>query len=890
MRAILTHDHTDFDAVASMVGAWKLRPTWVPLLGRFINQNVQAFLTIHGGALPLRRAVDLPPRQQIEQALLVDSQTLPSLRALDPERLTKVEIIDHHQRRPDLPTGWRLRTEPTGACTTLLVEEIRAAALPITWVEATLLLLGIHEDSGSLLYGSTTTRDATAVAWLMAQGARLETVRQHLTHPLNEEQRALYEALLPQAEIWERDGHSILLAWAESETYINDVSSVGTLLRGLYDPHLFLMVVGMGDHVQIVARSRTDAVDVGRLMSRFGGGGHPQAAAAFLDDERAGSVVQQLKSLVNEQVRAEARVGEWMSRGPVRTIGTEMTISEAAAQMKRWGHEGFPVVDRDGAVQGVLVRRDVDRALQHRRGRHPVTEVMHKGDLTVTPEDSIERVRQVMTGASLGQVPVVEGADGTLAGIITRTDLLERSGRSHPGPEAAALLTRLEQAMAPGTLALARRVAEEAAAQGFGAYLVGGLVRDLLLDAPIKDLDIVIEGRAIPVAERLVSQLGGRIVVHQRFGTAKWLLDDPAAPPRGALCVVEDLPSHVDLITARTEFYRRPTALPEIEHASIRQDLHRRDFTINTLALSLDPAREGQLLDFYGGRADLEAGLIRVLHNLSFVEDPTRILRALRFEQRFDFRIEPRSAELLTASLDLLEQVSPDRLRHELFLILQETRADAMLARLDQMGALQILMPQVRWDQSDARRLQRLREAGMDGPADLLAALVWDPELGVARIEQVASRLSLPRAWVARQVALYEVRAAAGTLTAPALPDSELDARLHGQTAESLELLAILTENQPLRARLRHYLDHLRPRRLAIDGRAIRARGLPPGPHYQQLLNRVRAAMLDGTATERAAQESLLDREIEQWQKARNPLSAQDVATPETDHKEDPIP
>ncbi|MGH2544182.1 MAG: CBS domain-containing protein, partial [Ardenticatenaceae bacterium] len=374
----------------------------------------------------------------------------------------------------------------------------------------------------------------------------------------------------------------------------------------------------------------------------------------------------QIKELLPEHVRPAALVGDWMSRVPIRSLSPDSRIKEAAERMQRWGHEGVPVVGEGGEVVGVLTRRDVDRAQQLKLGNAPVTEFMHKGNIVVTPEDSIAHVRRVMTEATIGQVPVVAADTREIVGIITRTDLLKHTAsigsdaRTHGrptgvAPSVATLLEKLAVALPPPTLALVRRVAREAHTQGHHPYLVGGIVRDLLLGVPIRDLDIVIEGNAIAVGRWLARQLGGRVVTHDRFGTAKWILREPGFPPKEPLLEAPELPEQIDLITARTEFYERPTALPQVEHASIKQDLHRRDFTINTLALSLDPAREGQLLDFYGGMEDLQRGLIRVLHNLSFVEDPTRILRAIRFEQRFGFRLEARTEELLLASLDLLE-------------------------------------------------------------------------------------------------------------------------------------------------------------------------------------------------------------------------------------------
>src|SRR5262249_2529688 len=240
----------------------------------------------------------------------------------------------------------------------------------------------------------------------------------------------------------------------------------------------------------------------------------------------------------------------------------------------------------------------------------------------------------------------------------------------------ADLIARLEHALPHDLLGLVRNAAAIAREMGYSTYLVGGFVRDLLIGQANLDLDIVVEGDAIALAERLAAQHGGRVHAHSRFGTAIWLID-------------EDENTHLDFATARTEFYEYPSALPDVERSSIKLDLHRRDFTINALALCLDPERYGALLDPYGGELDLQRGIIRVLHNLSFIEDPTRILRAVRFEQRFGFTIEARTAQLIDDARNLLDKVSGQRLRHELDLIFSEAEPERALGRLQQLGVLE---------------------------------------------------------------------------------------------------------------------------------------------------------------------------------------------------------
>ena len=334
--------------------------------------------------------------------------------------------------------------------------------------------------------------------------------------------------------------------------------------------------------------------------------------------------------------------------------------------MRLYGYEGYPVVE-DGRVIGLLTRRAVDRAIAHRLNL-TAAQLMDAGEITVYPRDRIEILQNKMTDSGWGQIPVVHPDSGKIIGIVTRTDLLKTLTPNHRLPTHQNLAARLEVALPKVRLYLLKTIARAAHEQRIAIYIVGGFVRDLLLDRPGLDFDLVVEGDAISLAKSLARAYGGRVTSHTRFGTAKWLLADipeeltnelalewQNAQPRQPQATDklnangDDLPASIDLITARTEFYTHPTALPTVEQGSIKLDLHRRDFTINTLALRMDGRHYGELHDYWGGLNDLKNGLVRVLHSLSFVDDPTRMLRAVRFEQRFNFEIEiphPGAADL----------------------------------------------------------------------------------------------------------------------------------------------------------------------------------------------------------------------------------------------------
>ncbi|HUV91411.1 MAG TPA: CBS domain-containing protein [Anaerolineae bacterium] len=881
VEVIMTHENADFDAIASLLGASKLFPAATPVLPRRINRNGRTFLALYGAELPFVEPGELS-RGRIRRVVLVDAQSMTTLKGMG--RDMKVDIIDHHERARDLPAHWTYYGEPIGATTTLLVEAISARFLKkLTSSEATLLLLGIHEDTGSLSYETTTARDVRAAAWLMEQGASLTVVNEFIHHPLAPEQRELYERLLEQSETHEIEGHTVVIAWAEAPGFSEEISTLAHKLRELLEPSALFVLVALDKRIQLVARSTTDDIDVSTVAARFGGGGHKHAAAALIRARSLQGVREELWRTLPEVVRPSVTVAQVMSRG-VQVLSPQDTVADAYERMRRTGHEGYPVVAR-GNVIGLLTRRAVDRALQFAMAEVPVTQVMEAGKVAVSSTDSLAHLQRTMIESGWGQVPVVEGE--RIVGVVTRTDLITQWGTPPAPPRRHEVIALLERSLSAPVLALVRRVSQQAREMGCVPYFVGGLVRDLLLGQPIVDVDLVIEGDSIALARSLAAELGGRVRMHKRFGTAKWLLsprvwrevagDAPAAP----------LPVSIDLVTARTEFYTHPTALPQVERSSITQDLHRRDFTINTLAIRLDPEHWGELLDYYGGEADLQDGVVRVLHSLSFVDDPTRILRAARLESRLGFHLDERSAGLIADALPLLKRVSGDRIRHELELIFDEPEPERGLCRLEELGVLAYVHPSLHCDRWLRSRYRSIREELRPGivqaeawrseapraeaqgetwgliPEDVsflhLALLAY--RLGGQEVEELASRLKVKRddtEDLRVLPALKDVLAQLGKARRP----SAVYRLLKPYPARVLAVAWIAADNKRLRERLERYQSEWRRVETALTGDDLRAMGLKPGPLFRELLGALREARLDGRVRTREEEVGMVERMV----------------------------
>lgn len=860
MHLIITHDNADFDAIASLLGAAKLYPGALPVLPRRVNRNVRDFLHLYWEEFPLVWPQDVPARKfrKLTRVTLVDSQHIPSLKGLDDK--TQFHVIDHHALTRDLPPGTRTTLQSTGATATLMVDEIQHQHIRLTSNEATLLLLGIYEDTGSLTYSSTTPRDVRASAWLMEQSASLDIVRQFLNYPLSDNQRALYTRLTDAFETHEIEGRTIVLALAQADGYVEEISTLAHKLRDLFEPDALFLVVAMEDHTQLVARSTTDAIDVGAIATHFGGGGHPRAAAALIRHVNLPQIHDQLLNTLQHHVRPSITVGQIMSHG-VRSLAPTDTVSEAAAVMARYGHEGFPVVE-DGDIVGVLTRREIDKALHHKLGGTAIYQFMRKGQFFVAPQDSVEKLQDLMTREGLGQVPVVDNSE--LIGIVTRTDLIKLWSEPPPHSRADEIAERLATAVPPALLDLLREAGRLADEQGGSLFIVGGFVRDLLLGTPTLDIDLVVEGDAIGLARRLAQRYGGRVRSHQRFGTAKWLTADFQISPDS------DIPYALDFVTARTEFYEHPSALPEVERSSIKQDLHRRDFTINTLAIQLDPDRFGELLDFYGGENDLQRGLIRVLHSLSFVEDPTRMLRAARLAQRLHFRIEARTEELLRDALDLLDRVSGERIYHELHVIFRESRPERTLLHLADLGVLRQIHPDLQMDDWIAQRFNETR-TGLDNtpwartrPEDIHYLGLLTFRLSAKSLGEIVDRLRIRAEDALTLQHMQTLKSYLPQLGHPRRP-SQLHNLLEPFGSEALLVGWLACEDEIARAQLAQFQRELRGVEPIIDGHYLRREfDLRPSPLYRQILDHLRAARLDGRVITLEEEHALAKRWLEQ--------------------------
>lgn len=889
MKIILTHEQADFDAVASLLGAWLVDPVRIPVLPKKLNRNLHAFINEYKKDFPFlkqEKAAEVSP--YADDALLVDTQTISNTALINDQ--TIIRVIDHHQPRPNLPDDWQTEFDRTGACTTILIEKLMKKQAHLDKIHATFLLLGIYEDTGNLTYGSTKPRDLKAAAWLIENGADLNLINRYLNQPLTEPQQTLAQRLLQNCETHHILGQEIIIASADARDISDEFSTVAHHLRDMLSPDAIFILTISKAGIRIISRATNDRINVGQIMTSFNGGGHARAAAGLLTVGKDEDPLEMLKKAREEllemlpgSITPPITVKQIMSTRPLLLDG-ETPLSEAAVIIQRYGYEGYPVISQTGELLGLLNRRSVERA-QAFGLNPPIRAVMEAGTFHVSSADSIDYLKEMMNLSGWGQLPVTDPESEEIIGIVTRTDLIKTLTGNGSIPGNRNLAFALKESLPPAYLTLIRLVSETAIACEYPVYIVGGFVRDLLLNQPVMDFDIVVEGDAIYLAKLLVKTFGGKVRAHAQFGTAKWSIEEI----KRTIFEKTDfhgnsdqrMPDTLDLISARTEFYDYPSAMPAVERSSIKLDLHRRDFTINTMAIRLDGKYFGDLFDYWGGYTDLQQRLIRVLHSLSFIDDPTRMLRAVRFEQRFNFKLEKQTFQLLKDTKPLLGRVSGKRILNDLELFFHEADPKAGMIRLETLGLLQSIHPALQWNKQSGIDIERLQNHVMNESWKRAFPnletwvkrygkyVAWWGTFEKDKIELIAARMQLPPR-VLKTILAYSELQQHKDIILQSWP-SEITFLLEKIPQEAIYIFDAVNADPLIQERLEKYLTTWRLIKPVTSGKDLKELSLPTGKWMADVLNRLRKGWIDeefsSAEDEKRALESILPfytRQLEQ--------------------------
>ncbi|MBU9722548.1 MULTISPECIES: CBS domain-containing protein [Bacillaceae] len=701
MHIILSHTNLDYDGLASMIAAKKLYPQAEIVFPSKISPEVEHFLAIYKDTFPYKRPKEIT-WEHVSRIILVDTNVFSRIGEMKKhiQKDIKFIVYDHHPITPQTVPYIDGIISPIGATATLMIEQLKEKEIKISPFEATVFALGIYSDTGSFTYKQTTSRDLSAAAWCIENGANLTVVGQYRDIPLKSDAQNLFQQLQENNEIHTIDGVDIVIATYEQEGYTGHLSVISRKLLELSGADAVFSIVRMGEKVFITARASSERANVLSIIQQLGGGGHSKAASAMRKNNMK-EIVEFVTDKLPEMVTPSITAAFIMS-SPVRVVAPDTTIEIASKMLYRYGHTGFPVIENDKLV-GIISRRDVDKALHHGLGHAPVKGYMSRHPIYIGPDESLDDIQERMIKEQIGRLPVIE--NDKLIGIVSRTDVISamhgtyhRQGNFTRAsvPLKRQLSDQMKKQLSGIAFELLYSIGKEADTLGMRAYLIGGMVRDLLMNRKNEDMDIVIEGDGILLAEHLLEKHGGQIRSHEEFRTATW------KHPSGF---------KIDLTSARTEYYDFPAALPKVELSTIKEDLYRRDFTINAMGICLHQEEFGDLIDYFYGYEDLTHQRIKVLYNLSFVEDPTRILRGLRFENRFNFQMDEQTEALAKESANNLLSVSKQRISSELWRLLFEENPVLGMNRLESLGLMPFLLKKRVDSETAQKRYTRLHHS-----------------------------------------------------------------------------------------------------------------------------------------------------------------------------------
>ena len=861
LTVITTHVNADFDGIASMLAAQKLYPGAKTVFPGSYEKNLRNFFV--NSMVYLFNMADIKKIDfsDIERIVLVDTRRgnrIGDLAAVAENPDMDIHIYDHHPPvTGDIQPNYEVH-ETTGATITLLIDILKEKGIEITPDEATIMCLGIYEDTGSFTFSSTTEKDFLAAGYLLSKGANLNIISDLTTREINPIQVKLLNDMLQSASHHEVNGVEVVVTSVSTEEYVPDFAFLVHKMVKMESFNAVFAIGRMGSKIYIVARSRIPEVNAGQILTALGGGGHAFAAAASVRDKTLVQAEHLLFDTLYAEVKSTSQAADIMS-SPAITINPDVSCIDASTMLTRYNVNALLVTNkknRADSLLGYISRQVIEKAVYHHLEHVPVKEYMSTELASVSPDADLTEVQEKIIENKQRILPVT--GEGIIKGVITRTDLLnilvDRSKGTKgdiPDPVKKTLpartrdIRRLMQERIPKNLIdTLKTIGEVADELGYAAYVVGGFVRDLFLYRPNEDMDIVIEGDGIAFAKKYAKISGARIHTYDKFGTAVIIFPDS---------------SKIDVASARMEYYKFPAALPIVEMSSIKLDLLRRDFTINSLAIQLSPDNFGTLIDFFSAQRDIKEKVIRILHNLSFVEDPTRVFRAIRFEQRFGFSIGKLTSGLIenAVKMDFFKRLSGRRVFSELRQIFEEDNPTPAVKRLSDYNLMQFIHPSIKVRKKLIAALDSVQkvltwhdllflEESYNKWSVYFLALFRQTDKEIS--DEICHRLELAPRY--RHFFSNERFEADKTLQAleRKLPkkNSTLYKRIHHFKTELILYMMAVTRRKNVEKAISRYFTNLRNTRISIKGRDLEEMGLTPGPLYSKILESIFDAKLNG--------------------------------------------
>lgn len=708
MNIVITHINPDFDAIASAYAAYKLYNCNHIALCSNMENNVYKYIEDNEFKINIKQYNDKTYKEitKIDNLIITDCNQKARLGKLACllDIAENIIIYDHHNKNScDIETDNKNIYE-IGAVTSLMVEILQNKNIDISKEEATFLALGIYEDTGLLTFSKTKEKDALSLAYLISKNADTTLANDYIQRELSNIQVMLLNELLLNLSIITIGGVDVAYSFATVDEYIDEAALITHKLMAIEGLSSLFTLISTGGRLVLIGRSNDDRVNVLSIVSQFGGGGHSVAGSAIIKDKMIAETLEMLKYVIRETVKPVKTIKEIMTTH-VKYVESDAILKDAVDLTMKFNLNYMPVLENNKTI-GIISRKDILHGVKHGLEYESINNIMQTEFEIVNPETPFYEAEAIMVYGNQKLLPV-ENNKG-IVGVVTRTDLLrlmhediilQSKYADKKRSQFGILKNRnvkalMQDNLDKNILSILKNIGDLAEELNYKAYVVGGFVRDLLMDKKNFDIDIVVEGDGTKFASYFAKKYKGKAFIHQKFKTAVVTMENGFK---------------IDFATARTEYYITPAAAPEVVESSVKSDLFRRDFTINAMAVRLDGSQFGNLLDYFMGQKDIQDKKIRVLHSLSIVDDPSRALRAIRFAVRFGFEIGSHTERLLkhAQSLDLYNRIIGLRKFLELQYILQEENYLQALQLLNKYDILKIYSEKIRYDDELTAKFKR---------------------------------------------------------------------------------------------------------------------------------------------------------------------------------------
>ena len=863
MDLIVTHNNADFDAFSSLVAAKKLYPKAKLLLPGSQERAVREFLSLVKDKINVEKEKTCN-FDKVKRLIIVDTRQKSRIgiaRELLKKPSVEVHVYDHHPRTSHDIKGDVDVFQEVGATVSILLDILKKRKrVKITPLEATIMLLAIYEETGSLTYRTTTRLDVDMVSLLLAKGANLQAIASYLNRLLTGEELTFLTSLITSTKIITINGFNIAIAEGVIKKFIGEL---GTIVRKLQDvenlPILFAFFK-TGEKIRIIARSRIKEVDVNKILKKFGGGGHRSAASARVASSDIEGVKIKLVNLLKSTIKIKIFAKDIMTSN-VKTISSVARIKDAKKILERFGLKGAPVMEKNKLI-GMITAGDIRKALKYRYAQASVKGYMARSVITVAPEAPLHVMQGIMFDKKIGRLPVIK--KGRIIGIVTRTDILKSVHRDifkkHKNFKKRQaqfnISSKMKRVLPKEIRTILGSIGKLANHQNSRAFVVGGFVRDILLGVKNFDIDIVVEGDAMSFGQKLAGFFKGTFVAYPKFGTSTIFINWPKGVhrPSGAGPKFK-----IDIATARKESYEKPAALPTVRFSALKDDLQRRDFTINAMAASIDKANFGQLIDFFGGERDLEKGTVRVLHDASFIDDPTRIFRAVRFEQRFKFHLDRYTQDLIKHAVreGMFSKTQNHRIRDELILILKEEDPSCAIMRMKELHELRFIHKKIRVSSSTKSLFAEIKKSFLWYNTSsfkkrhidlwLIYLMGFLEKLNARDIKTMCEKFAFSRSVSLRLLSANKNCVnVLKKLSAKQLSPSAIYNILRPLTPEEILFILAKSDKKIAASRIFLFFAKYNKIKIKINGHDLKKLGLKPGPLFKKVLTKVLYNKIDG--------------------------------------------